>query len=272
MRLDAYAATIQEHPSNLVETLCHGLNGEPINARGMHGYTQGWEIRAKGSTDVLARVIAGGRNPHPHAWAQGDNTDAFVELVREVWPGRHHVTRLDACQDFEAPGAYELLRDTMRQVITPRGVKGREIVPEDLDEGRTFYAGSPKSDVRARLYEKGKQLHAQLPPTHLQFLGVSMDRVRLETQVRPQHDSRKAAAYCTPDEVWGFSAWTRDLAIQALAVDVPRVQTKPWREQDDERAFRHMIRMYGPMLLRLERDLGSWGVVGKTIGEAVAKR
>lgn len=270
MRFDAYAATIQEHPIELVQYLAHGLHGQPRSTRGMHGYTQGWEIASTGSGDVLARVLAGGRNPHPHAWAQGDATEQFVQLVRDGYQGRHHVTRMDACEDFDAPGAYEILRTTVRDIITPRGIKGREIVPEDIDEGRTFYAGSPKSDVRLRLYEKGKQLRAQAPAEALE--EISPNLVRLEPQVRPQKESRKAAAYCTPAQVFGFSAWTHDLALKALELDVQRVQTKPWREPDDERAFRHMLRMYGPLLERLQADFGSWCVVGKTIGEAIERR
>lgn len=267
MQIDAYAATIHEHPSHLVEALCAGLHGEPRNARGMHGYTQGWEIASRGSGDVLARVLAGGRNPHPHAWAQGDDAQGFAQLVRDTWPGAHHVTRIDAAQDFEAPGTYERLRDLFRGVISAKRIRGREIVPEDLDEGRTFYGGAPSSDLRVRLYEKGKQLRAQLPPG-LQD-NISPDRVRLEAQARPQKEARVFAASCTPEQVWGFSAWTQELAHQAMDLDVPRVVGRSWRESDDDRAFRFMIRQYGPLLQRLEQDLGSWCVVGKTIGAAI---
>lgn len=267
MQIDAYAATIKEHPGQLVEALCHGLQGVPRSTRGMHGYTQGWEIVSTGSGDVLARVLAGGRNEHPHAWAQGDDAQGFARLVRDTWPEAHHVTRIDAAQDFEAPGTYERLRDVVRGVIASKRIRGREIVPEDLDEGRTFYGGAPSSDLRVRLYEKGKQLRAQLPPALQE--QVSQDRVRLEAQARPQKEARFVAASCTPEQVWGFAAWTQELAAQAMALDVPRVVGRSWRESDDERAFRFMIRQYGPLLQRMEQDLGSWCVVGKTIGAAI---
>lgn len=266
MRFDWYAATIQAHPVELVEALAQDLGGHPRGTRGMHGYTQGWNIE-DGRGDTLARVLAGGRNGDPHAWASGEATEAFCEAIRVRYEGRHHVTRFDAAEDFQAPGTYDLLRDLIRGVTRPRRVKGREIVPEDPEDGRTFYAGAPTSDVRLRLYEKGKQVRGQLPE-HL-VETVSPDWVRIEAQVRPQKDARHLAAWMPPTQVWGFSDWTQDLAAQALALDVPRVQNRPWREADDDRAFRFMIQQYGPMLARLERELGSWGVVGKTIGSAV---
>jgi hypothetical protein len=45
-----------------------------------------------------------------------------------------------------------------------------------------------------------------------------------------------------------------------------------WREADDERAFRFMVRQYGPLLARLRDELGDWTCVGLTIGAAVDER
>jgi hypothetical protein len=74
-----------------------------------------------------------------------------------------------------------------------------------------------------------------------------------------------------PEMAWGFAGWTQKLALKAFAMDVQRIQMKAGRESDDQRAYRYMVMQYGPLLLRMLRDLGSWECVGKTIGDDVER-
>lgn len=278
MRFDWYAATIQEHPIELVQSLREDLGGEAKPTRGMHGYSQGWEI-ADTQGRTLARVLAGGRNGDPHAWASGEATQGFCEVVRGRWPDRHHVTRLDAAQDYAAPGSYERLREVVRRVARDNRVKGREIVPEDLADGRTFYGGAPSSDVRARLYEKGKQMRGQLiggVPDGLMLVIDGQeypfeDWTRLEVQVRPQRQAKKTAAYVTPEMGWAFASWTSAVAQEVMGLDLERIDGRCWQEPDDERSLRYLVRQYGNLLRRMKAEAGSWRAVGATLGELVDK-
>jgi hypothetical protein len=267
MRFDWYQATIPENPMVLVNLLqnTYGENVQVREGRGLHGYRQRFDI--VGEDFVLASVLAGGENGHPNAWASGPETDAFQAIIREHWGGfmEHRVTRFDAAEDFDQEGAYEALRRVVRAVAKSEGVKGLEIVPEDAAEGRTFYAGAPTSAVRLRLYEKGKQERAKAKEPET----IPANWTRIEVQVRPKQDSGFVAAMVSPEKAWGFSTWTQDVAKRALELDVPRVQIKPWRESDDDRAWRYMLRQYGPLLLRVKGDLGSWAAVGAQIGHDI---
>jgi hypothetical protein len=266
MRFDWYQATIQEAPAVLLDRLSKLLEADPVPARGaLHGYKHGFEL--KKPTGTVARVLAGGINPWPNASASGQDTEPFVNAVRSTWPDHHHVTRMDAAQDFQAPGAFDLLKgeclgiaDELRLKVQHAGDWHRG------EDGRTVYIGSKSSPVRVRCYEKGKQVLALGGPAALE---ASPDWVRLEVQVRPQKQARIAAAKATPEEAWGYASFTQQLAHRALSLDVPKIDGRTWRETDDERAFRFMCRQYGPMLRRLLADLGSWECVGLTIGHSL---
>lgn len=268
MRFDWYQATIQAHPVEVVETLRREFGAEVRQTKGMHGYTQGFDL--VGPHGTMAKVLAGGINPHPNAWASGEDTDQFVQVIRSTWPDDHTVSRMDAAEDFTGPESWDKLNtacldvaDSLRLKVSQAGDWHR------LEDGRTLYIGSRKSPVFLRLYEKGKQLRAKV--TH-GAEDIPVDWCRLEAQIRPQKLSKKAAAYATPEQAWGFSAWTQTLANRILEIDVPRVQMHVWREADDQRAFDFMIRQYGPMLARLCIDLGDWKAVGLQIGDSIAKR
>lgn len=266
MRFDWYAATIQAHPVEVVETLRREFGAEVVTTKGLHGYTQGFDLR--GPSGTVARVLAGGVNAAPHAWASGEDTEPFVSAVRRCWPDQHTVSRMDTAEDFQGPGSWDRLNaeclslaDSLRLKVSQAGDYHR------LEDGRTLYVGSRKSPVFIRLYEKGKQLRAKV--TH-GAEDIPEDWVRLEGQVRPQKEAKKAAAFATPEEAWGFSAWTADLARRCMSLDVPRVRMNVWREADDDRAFHFLVRQYGPLLERLRCQLGDWQCVGLQIGHAIA--
>lgn len=268
MRFDWYAATIQAPPLEVIGTLKEAFGAEVKSTRGLHGYKEGFDI--VGPSGTLAKVLSGGKNGDPHAWASGEDTDQFVELVREVWPDGHTVTRMDSAEDFQGGGleTWEKLNnaclsvaDSLRLKVSQAGDYHR------LEDGRTLYVGSRKSPVFIRLYEKGKQLRAKVS------YGAELipdDWCRLEAQIRPQKEAKKVAAYVTPEQAWGFSSWTTELAKRCMSLNVPRVKMRVWREADDERAFNFMVRQYSNMLKRMSIDLGSWECVGLQISEAVA--
>lgn len=270
MRFDWYQATVPEHPIVLVDHLKDALQPgcRVLEGRGRHNYHQSFRIETE-KGERLAEVLAGGPNGHPNAMASGAATDRFVEVVRETWPD-HRVTRLDSAQDFQAEGAWEALENACRSVASSRKVKGRAIVPDDVSEGRTYYMGSPASDVRVRLYEKTAEARRHLPEDR--WGEIPENWVRLETQVRPRKDWKLFASKLTPEQAWGFSQWGADVAKLAMALDVERITMQAGRETDDQRALRFLAIQYGPLLTRMLADLGSWECVGLTLGEEVRKR
>ena len=236
----------------------------------MHGYAQGFDILAPDG--VLARVIFGGMNADPHAWASGVRAPFFSTVVRDLWADKHHVTRVDICEDFEKAGAW----DTLSKAVLEFAERQRLAVKHVGDfhygvDGRTLYIGSPNSPVRLRLYEKGIQMMKHHPGD-----VYSRDWVRVELTVRPEkprsyergslRDPRVVAASSKPEDFWGYAAWSRRLSEKLFSLNVPRVKMQETKMEDDERALRHMAGQYGHVLKRLREKLGTWSAVGRHIG------
>ncbi len=266
MRFDWYQATIQAHPMEVVEAIRDGLagGGEVLEGRGLHGYRQSFTVKGADG-DRVALVLCGGNNgAHPNAQATGAQAHQFAGFVRDLWPA-HKVTRFDAAEDLAGEGAYEALEGVCRALARERGLKGRAIVPDDVEDGRTYYVGAPASDVRTRLYDKTAELRAKLPPDR--HHEVPDHVARIEAQVRPRKEAGYVAASLEPAQVWGCAAWTHELARRLFSLDVARVEMQAGRESDHQRAYRFMLQQYGPTLRRMLADLGAWDCVGMTIGQ-----
>lgn len=225
MRFDWYQTTIDAPADDVLEQVMklgdRVKDADKLASR--YRYDKGWEI-SRDDCGTVAHVFAGGNGGKPHAFASGQATDAFVDLVRSEWPDRHLVTRMDAAEDFNEEGCYDRIRLPMKRIAKRFGLNFPQY-EDDLNPsaGRTQYVGSPKSDYRARLYEKGweevnKQLaRFNLPPGVSETIMMitntvtgemirPQDWTRLELQVRPrQEEGRRMAAFATPEEAWSFS-------------------------------------------------------------------
>lgn len=287
MRFDWYQTTIEDTPAQVIETLLK-LGHEVRKADGMakqYRYRQGWEIHHN-QRGVVAKIFAGGNGEKPHALASSEETDAFVELVRNEWSGRHLVTRMDSAQDFNEAGAYGRLRRVARKVAKGRQMAFRAVVDVlNPTAGRTQYIGSNKSAYFGRLYEKGFEQLAKvkglLPGMQLTSItnmstGEQVkpeDWVRLELQARPQgEEARRLAAIATPEQAWTFTEWTQELAKEALALDLERFYVRTRKMSKDDEALRWMCQQYGGMLGRLENDLGDFACVGLEIGRIIKEQ
>jgi DNA relaxase NicK len=188
-----------------------------------------------------------------------------VKALRERF--RHQVTRVDSCADFDAPRAFERLLGPCMDVKRAHRLKGRRDGDwEDFPElGRTQYVGSPQSVAMVRLYEKGKQPEYR----HLERPNWA----RLEVQVRPAKEAKATFADLSAQQVWGATAWTRALAGQVLQdhIDAHPAGTV-YRQSDSERKSEWLCRQYGPHLLDLLADLGSWECVGLTLAEIIKRQ
>ena len=195
---------------------------------------------------------------------KGERTPKVVEALRGAC--EHRCTRVDACADFDAPGAYTRLLGHAIEVKKAHKLYGerRGDWEDHPEKGRTQYLGSPSSPVKARLYEKGLQ-------PEYEHLGKP-HWVRLELQVRPQKEAKSEYAKLTPLEVWGASRWTRDLAGAVLSEHVdPHPAGTMYRLTDRDHKLRWMLRQYGPALVSLADDCGGWDVAGLTLSEMLAE-
>jgi len=261
MRFDWYQATVRDDERTVLDVLSVGLSAEVRPSTRMHGYERGYDLHADGST--VARVLAGGRNGWPNVTASGDDTDALVPVVRSSWPDLHRVTRMDAAQDFDGPGTWDRLYAPAIALADERRIKVDQAGDWHRNEyGRTLYLGSRKSAVMVRLYEKGKQLREHALDD---AADVSVDLCRLEVQVRPEKASREHAARATPEEAFGYSDWTRELASRVMGLDVDRVHIRERRQSDQERALTWLVMQYGAHLEERAAELGSWAELGEEL-------
>lgn len=294
MRYDWYQTTIEDSPQQVLTSMVK-LGHETRPADGLakrYRYNQGWAIHHN-QRGVVAHVFAGGNGDKPHAYASSDATDAFVDLVRNEWPERHLVTRMDAAEDFIEEGCYDRLRPVARRIAK----RHRLSFPRYEDElhpmaGRTQYIGSTSSDYRARLYEKGWEQVAklialfpkQLPADVAQHVTMIRNEVtgedvrpqdwtRMELQIRPRQEAaRRQAATLSPEQAWGCTPWAQELAQEAMALELQRIVMRTRKVSKDEEALRWMCQHYGAMLSRLKTDLGDWSCVGLQIGELVQEQ
>jgi hypothetical protein len=269
MRFDWYQATVSAEAGPVLDALQAGLRPAKVtHSKGRYNYHHTTTMQGD-DDDTLAVVFHGGRNGDPNVALTGQATDQGVDVLRGAFP-RHRVTRFDAAEDFVQVGAWERLERVLRGVAAEHGVKGRAIVPDDVSEGRTYYLGAPSSDVRVRLYEKTAEQRRKLPEDRWGEIPEGWSR--LECQVRPSdRQVREFCAGLNASDIWGFSAWTKAAAAQALQIDVERLHSRIRRERDDDRALRVMVQQYANVLKRLHGDLGDWSCVGLTIGELIAK-
>lgn len=224
-----------------------------LNGRGMNSFKHRADF-ADGDGEVFATVMHGGVNPHPNVKATGDHAPDLARFLRHNHPD-HRVSRLDVAIDYRGDGAFDDTVAIMATVGRECRIKGEKILPDDLDDGSTYYLGAQSASVRIRCYEKGKQLFKFTgDPVWKQFF----DWTRLELQVRPQKQFKSEAALMQPADFWGCSYWTREIAAGVLGMNAEPVRMKPTRIADHERAMRALVAQYGPTILRQVAKLGTW--------------
>lgn len=268
-RFDWYAATIMERPNRLIGLLAARLAGSVVATNPHHGYAEA--VHIKDGDRVLATVYHGGMFPWPHAFASSDETDAFVEVVRDVWPNDHAVTRMDAALDFDAgAGTFSDLLAICTTLAAGTRLDGDErkrcskIGVRNVGDwtfntgGRTLYLGSTSSAVQARLYEKGIEIRQKAATVNVQRDDVSDNLTRLEVQVRPDGPARRRAAHGSPEDAFGYAEWSRELLRRVNGAGVERVHIRERRESDHERAMRWVVTQYRRHFIHAAELAGGW--------------
>jgi len=262
VRWDWCSATVPDPPDAVLGALLAGQDmADVVPTRGLYGYARGAEVRR--GDRVLARAFWGGVNGEDstHVQAGGADAEWLVGLVRSSWPV-HQVSRLDVCEDWSHEGAWRRLSKLALRVAREWGVKTSTVGDWiEARDGRTLYLGAPTSYLRARVYEKGKQL------------GTDPHWVRFELQVRPSGQGKRALSTVQPDQLMESSPWTRDLARGLGMPELEAVRIRnPWVPSDDDHAMAWCLRQYGGLFERRARLLGGWNALGEYLGAEVARQ
>lgn len=273
VRFDAYSATSQDAKAcDFVQVLADAAGGiagggieKVIQGKGFHTFGERLAFRDNTGSEWGSVMWGGRQGDRVMIEVKGERTPKAVEALRSRFD--HRCTRVDSCADFDAPRVFEQLYRACRQVKKAHRIIGGKA--GDWDDhpelGRTLYLGARSSPTRMRLYEKGKQREY----AHLSRPNWS----RIEAQVRPAKDAKEAFAKLSPEEVWGASRWTRDLAALVLKMHVdPHPAGTTYRLSERDTALEWMCRQYGAHLLSLAQDLGGWECVGKTLGDVIAQQ
>lgn len=239
-----------EHLIDLATTV---LGDElPVPSPGRNGYARGWEIRKEGSRSAV--VFEGGIHEHPHITASGEDAPPLANFLRGS-VHKHRVSRADVCVDTDTPGAFDSLCGALRTLARTSGLTATLMHnPDDAEAGATYYVGSKTSEVRARLYEKGKQLPEAERPHW----------VRFEVQARPQRERKSWASEANEWDLLGSAQWSRRFAAETLSVAATAPPTRSERVSDLEGALRTLSAQYGRRMLELLElhggDVASFGL------------
>ncbi len=267
-QFDWYQATVPASVEALTATLDRGYGARAVAVDPevpIRPFKQArkW-VDADGFT--LVSMYWDGCNPLPHVRATGPEAVDLGCILRSEFP-EHRPSRIDVCVDLQAPQLLSSIFPTLAKLSRDYRLRfdrqGPALEDDRGDRGTTFYLGSPASPLRVRVYEKGLEQFEKSGRDR--SLLLFRDWVRIEMQWRPARQAKSKAAILEPAEMWGASAWTRDLAAACLGLDARKVDASRFRVSDADRAMRAMVRQYGPtldlMMHRYGSPEGLWEVI-----------
>jgi hypothetical protein len=258
VEFDWYQATVMEPTDRFLQWSDAAYSDcERVEGKGHNHYDRRADYLREGL--LMLSVSYGGPNGFPNAKATSNAAPRFAEVVRKDFQlaGQIRVTRVDACQDFEAPGAFDQAHSAMKQLSKDRNIL------TDLDgdwdraeRGRSYYLGSKDSAFRAILYEKGIESAAEIAAAGL---PPRPDLCRLEGRLKPQHTPAKvAASTLTPGQIFGCSRWGPALVQALFSLDVERIWMTEYRVPDTVLSRRALSKQYfktiGDMIAESDHD------------------
>ncbi len=220
MRFDGYGAFIPTATTSLQRVV--GLLSESLQAVQVAGPT----MRRWGQTtglqvggDLAAWVGFDHATGGIYIEGKGVNTPVWVSALRREIPD-HGAPRIDVCEDYDEPGAFDRLQALVRFNKGPRVKGGYVALPDDVSDGRTWAAGVRGGTGYIRIYEPGKMKERQ----HL----FSQNAARVELECRPHYGrDKQAAASLKPLEVWGLTGWTHKVGTALTECEIARFEAEP---------------------------------------------
>lgn len=246
MRFDGYGATIRtENPREIALCLADALDTKPEKGPAIRrfGVTTGFNVGPK-------LAVWMGVDPNPdtdivYIEAKGETTPRVVEAIRREFP-LHSAPRLDVCEDYDEPGAFERLQAIVRASKGPKVSGGYVALPDDLDKGRTWVAGTRGGVGYLRLYEAGKhpdRIHLGRP-----------NWARAELEARPHYAKDKlAAASMSPLDVWGLCKWTHQVGERLSGCEINRFEPQA-RQYSQDKTTLYIARTFRRHLEEMHRN------------------
>lgn len=258
MRFDAYAGTVWEsHGAEVAEMVSWRTKGQVFRVNPRGRYSEVFEV--KQGPEAIGWCGTDRNLKAAYFEFKGEATPDAARAIRHHWADRHGVSRVDVCEDYNAPGAFERL---VRMVDTHKGdarVTSDAIVPRDGDRGQTVYWGSRTSRTLVRCYEKGKQ-RENLPLGRPHW-------ARVELQARPGKAAEKAmAAKLEPLQAWGFARWTARIGRELSHCDIGRYSA-PQAAPSFDRTTAYLARVFRRHWEQMLEDMGDWECVGRELAE-----
>jgi len=178
----------------------------------------------------------------------GSDSNRGAEIARKLFPC-HSVTRVDVAIDAcFSPSTSGLSTGVVLAACVDVAVSHRLSTTMLGDwsgrdqSGRTLYIGSAKSNLRARVYEKGRQ-----PDT----LPADPDWLRFELVYRPKGQAfRQQASILTPCDIAASFPAFAEIAktyyhdLEDLSIPVYLSETFDRHDVDVDRALAHMFSQY----------------------------
>lgn len=252
---DWYQATIDATPQAVQASFLETFGGEFEETGGRNTYAHGSKHSALSFT-----INWGGHNPHPNITATSGDSPAIAQWARDAFPS-HRVSRADVAFDFSFPRSFDTIRSIIEPLARERGVsiallgdpaENDPDYPEDKRRGRTLYLGSPKSDMRLRLYEKGFERRG----AGVEHIDPNLSR--LEVVARPKKAHKALAATLSPFAIVGLSKWIAG-AVAAVVGDHPAIiPANIKRDTTTDERLAHLARQYGRTLREVIDEVG-WG-------------
>lgn len=246
MRFDYYSASV---PATLSHCLHEFKKYDPTPMRPINGIKR-YPVGFQGDGSSV-RFYSGPDQPFPLMVASGESAPVGCDFIRQTYPA-HRVTRLDAAQDYCAPGAFKMLVDQVEPIARHANVAVQFIgdPSDDQTDGRTMYFGSRTSDVRLMVYEKG-----------LEQIGkgrknISPDWVRMELKVNFRKQLKSRAATFEPLQLYGRSRWSAKVAEAVLGSLPEYIPDPSLRQTDARKALDHMCRQYGRVMTAVAAEMG----------------
>lgn len=238
MQFDYYAASIPSSLSHCKNNIISFFPGELAAEKPVKPFTHGLRHLDRGF-----RLYHGGCNPLPFFVASGADAVAGAEFVRSVYPA-HRVSRADVAYDFAEPGGFDRVIRLLDPIARAAGVAVTFMGDPAPGQrtGRTMYYGSPKSDVRLCIYEKG--LHERSRGSQ----SASEHWCRVELRVRPRKERKSLTADLKAAEMWGLARWTAKAAEQLIGSAPEYVPDPSIRQSAADKAVAHMLRQYARAL------------------------
>lgn len=232
---DFYNANIDCDYTALVERLSQDLDLDIVRAYPKYGYEKAVHL-ARGDTKHMF-IQAGGSSV-----GTGTYTSANGHFANEYYAWleknktEYNLIRADVKIDLDGKEYFIQIANMLKKVALNNRLKTSCMGDwVQTHTGRTLYVGSRQSPVFCRLYEKGHQYN------------FASDLVRLEFEIKPKKDARRALALQPASSFVNINRWVSELFTMMCQSDIEPSDLKigtVHAPSDHDRALAHLIKQY----------------------------